>query len=394
MSAEKEWREFLLAQDLTTWPPGSAANSEMGRKGAHAQVSALVHIDYAPLVSASLLEHPWLKEFTNYSREFKGTLTTFRHDRDATCWVLREYVIRLWAKLLRSKFDTPEQPFSHARPYDADLLNQRLKESRSYAQFGEAVREETESALYDLINIVRMKCKDVMQDDQWQQLRSNIQIFCQKVGCSPESSSPQAAISKLQESFRDNDTAKELRDRIKEMELELRRQRRIITCLTYRHILEHLPEHFKKEKRMDYANDWANFWSETMRVAGKGQDDEHPFAFLIKQFGAKPGLETVEQVAQDMYGTLSTNIHHFKGKGTYDVRDDQWDILPCAILRAIVPDRKEDGSIDWEKERKRFLQSSVLSGGDECSKNKDEESGEEDDDEKAINKINGSKFFN
>jgi hypothetical protein len=55
-----------------------------------------------------------------------------------------------------------------------------------------------------------------------------------------------------------------------------------------------------------------------------------------------------------LYGTLSSNIHLFQGE--FNVEADQWDILPAAILKALTPqtERKDDGSVDWEKERVRY----------------------------------------
>jgi hypothetical protein len=374
MPNEKEWIERLLAQDLTTWPYWHAASVKI----AYERFAALVQIDYESLVNDLLLEHPWLNEFTNYSHQFKETAKAFRRDTDATCWILRVYIKRLWGKLLSSKLrTTPEAPF-----WLSDRLNQALKETRSFAQFLQDI-PEVDSDLIKSYDMAKRNLDLIEEEDQWRQLCLNVRTFGDVMGCSAVSLNPQESISKLHETFRKNDVTEELRDRIKEMELELGRQRRIITCLTFRHILERLPEHPKK--RMEYANDWANFWSDAMRSAAKSGDDEHPLAPLLNQFGTTAGSEVVEKVAQAMYGTLSTNIHHFKGEGIYEVRDDQWDALPCTILRAIVPHSKKDGSVDWAEERKRFLQ------GLEDKEEGDEEEDSEDEDEKAINKVNASK---
>ncbi|KAE9374085.1 hypothetical protein N431DRAFT_464373 [Stipitochalara longipes BDJ] len=380
MPNEKEWIELLLAQDLTIWPNRSRYNIE---KIAYERFAALIQIDYDSLVNDLLLEHPWLNEFTNYSHQFKETAKAFRRDTDATCWILRVYIKRLWGKLLSSKLGTTTE----ARFRLSDELNQALKETRSFAQFLQKIPKVDSPFstfnLTELYHTVRLNCDLIEQEDQWRQLCLNVRIFGDVMGCSTVSLNPQESISKLHESFKKNDVAEELRDRVKEMELELGRQRRIITCLTCRHILERLPEHPKK--RIEYANDWANFWSDAMRSAEKSDDDEHPLAALLNQFGTTAGSEAVEKVAQAMYGTLSTNIHHFKGEGIYEVREDQWDALPCAILRAIVPHSKKDGSVDWAEERKRFLQ------GLEDKEEGDEEEDSEDEDEKAIKKVNAGK---
>lgn len=350
-----------------------------------------MQIDYNSLGDSLLLDHPWLNEFTNYSYQFKETTKLFRRNTDTTCSILREYIKKLWGKLLSSKFRILDEVFE----FEATVISQALKEIRSFVQFNQ-IMNETESVpcscfLKILSNHARRHCEVMKDPHEWRQLCFNIRTFGDQMGCSMISLNPQESISKLHESFRKNDVAKQLRDRIKEMELELGHQRRIITCLTFRHILERLPPHPKK--RMEYTNDWANFWSNAMKSAEKSGDDEHPLASLLNQFGTTPGSETVEEVAQAMYGTLSTNIHHFKGEGIYEVRDDQWDVLPCAILRAIVPQSKKDGSVDWVEERKRFLRGSAL-GDKEGLENEDEEEEEEDsedEDEKAINKLNASR---
>jgi hypothetical protein len=135
----------------------------------------------------------------------------------------------------------------------------------------------------------------------------------------------------------------------------------------FRHLLENLPPHPKK--RMEYSNDWSNFWTTAVQAARASTNDKHPLTGLINRFGTSPGIEEIQKVGGDLYGTLSTNIHHFRGDGIYDVKQDQWDVLPGEILRAIIPQKLPehavgDMGVDWEQERERFLHSSTSDNGD------------------------------
>lgn len=65
----------------------------------------------------------------------------------------------------------------------------------------------------------------------------------------------------------------------------------------------------------------------------------------------------VYRVGDELYGTLSANIHKYKGKegGMYAVGEDHWGETLRGLLQALEPKNFIDGEVDWEKERARYL---------------------------------------
>jgi hypothetical protein len=62
-------------------------------------------------------------------------------------------------------------------------------------------------------------------------------------------------------------------------------------------------------------------------------------------------------LGENMYGTLSGEIHHYGGSGEYDVPIDKWGPIPRAILLALQPDPKnvdKEGAVDWIAEKNRY----------------------------------------
>lgn len=47
----------------------------------------------------------------------------------------------------------------------------------------------------------------------------------------------------------------------------------------------------------------------------------------------------MERVGNNLHGTLSANIHRFKGHSEYEINDDQWSHMEAMILYAITPAR-------------------------------------------------------
>ena len=64
------------------------------------------------------------------------------------------------------------------------------------------------------------------------------------------------------------------------------------------------------------------------------------------------------RTGKDLDGTLSEIIHRCKGSGQsgYVVRSDQWGESVRRILKALILTKfDDDGEVDWEEERKRYL---------------------------------------
>ena len=71
---------------------------------------------------------------------------------------------------------------------------------------------------------------------------------------------------------------------------------------------------------------------------------------LLERFNEQT-QKPVQKVGDELYGTLSMNIHHHKGE--FAISDNQWDVPQAAILHALTPGstRRADGSIEWGLER-------------------------------------------
>lgn len=95
-----------------------------------------------------------------------------------------------------------------------------------------------------------------------------------------------------------------------------------------------------------------------------------------------------------LYGELSTVIHRYKG-GVYRVSKTQWGPTIRDILQALRPEEEnigEDGSVDWDEERKRYLSVSTSKPKEESEES--EESGETESEETGSEDGGGdSRFF-
>lgn len=76
-----------------------------------------------------------------------------------------------------------------------------------------------------------------------------------------------------------------------------------------------------------------------------------PFHALLLKY---TNMTQVETVGIGFYGTLSTDMHHFRSP--YTIFDDQWTALEYDIMHAItpIPSNTTAGETDWQKERQRY----------------------------------------
>lgn len=140
---------------------------------------------------------------------------------------------------------------------------------------------------------------------------------------------------------------------------KLDKRDRICTTLSFRHVLERLPAHTTKKEK----ESWEGFWKNAVDKANEGTPS--PLSEIVKTY--KFGKDTqhpssqIKSVGAALYSRFSTNIHHFTG--VYEVKSDQWDDLDYSILKAITPlaENIQNGDVNWEKERKRFIPDSPTS---------------------------------
>ena len=213
---------------------------------------------------------------------------------------------------------------------------------------------------------VQNAAKETSSSSMCHQLCYRIGQFCLRAGTPSISNDPSQDIASLRHhvlSSRSHSRESELQAEIERLKDLCRTQQRIITNLSFRQCLEALPgprpTNYHGIPNLSSTAHWQNFWhSAWAKAQSKGNSTsssnaEHPFSPLL-EFDQQTRKQ-IQKIGSELYGTLSTNIHHFSG--VFTVNGDQWDILQGAILHALTPatTRKSDGSIDWEEERKRFL---------------------------------------
>lgn len=213
--------------------------------------------------------------------------------------------------------------------------------------------------------------RSVSYSREWRTFCEDIGRLCLRLGSPSVVYKPQEDIATLRHHLvtpktpsRESELRelRELQAKVDEQKEQLFIQQRIITNLSFRHVLEALPGPKPTGKKGKPAPSstaqWQNFWektcknAQTQKSSASGSSPSHPLEPLL----AKYGFNLVKNVGDGLYGTLSTNIHHYSGE--YKIIDHQWDKLPGDILKAIIPTqpRREDGSVDWNSEKERFVQ--------------------------------------
>ncbi|KIW29133.1 hypothetical protein, variant [Cladophialophora immunda] len=197
---------------------------------------------------------------------------------------------------------------------------------------------------------------DFNKNPIYQTFSTKVAEFCLEAGCPAVTRSPSEDIYSLRNHLFSTDSAAreaELRKEIDDLRSANRSQQRIITNLAFRHLLEMLPPRDAKPGTSATAG-WNAFFQSALKEAQRQLERGemgHPLAPVLKKY---PKLKQIENVGTNLYGTLSTNIHHFSGQ--YKVLDDQWNALEVDILRAITPlgENETESGIDWQMERFRY----------------------------------------
>lgn len=179
--------------------------------------------------------------------------------------------------------------------------------------------------------------------------------FCLLAGCPMSAQNPATNLELLREHIASRPSATreaELRREIDELRRESLLQQRIITNLTFRHLLENLPPGTAKHRSATAR--WTDFFRDALRNAQnrrRTNPQPHPFDSLLHKYRDIAQIETAGTL---LYGTLGTNIHHFSNQ--YTILGDQWNALEYEIMQALTPLTTNifAGEPDWQKERQRY----------------------------------------
>jgi hypothetical protein len=230
--------------------------------------------------------------------------------------------------------------------------------SHSAKQVGPVIRHHL-GIKHDLIFRLWADLKDStdrsMKHEWFRLFSSRVADFCLAAGSPAVVCEPQRDIFSLRQYLSSHDSAlreAELRKEIETLRNTNLAQQRIITNLIFRHIFEMLPSSVPTS--MSATAKWSSFFRKSLANAQtqleQGQRD-HPLIAVLEKYN-RP--QQIEAIGVNLYGTLSTNIHHFSGETT--ILADQWNVLEADILVAFtpLPQNETDAGINWDQERTRF----------------------------------------
>lgn len=141
----------------------------------------------------------------------------------------------------------------------------------------------------------------------------------------------------------------------------LRSQTRIVTCLSFRHLLERLPPLPRDGSQPSNTQRWKAFWNQAAENAASFEKcpvavdpEKHPLAALFQAYRNDLGaMEGIVLAGRKMYSTLSDQIHRYQGD--FRVDEEHWKHFPYAVLQAIKPvNIDSEDNVDWGKEYGRY----------------------------------------
>jgi hypothetical protein len=281
--------------------------------------------------------HHWLRDFYGtHLNSFETSLQRFNQDLNETAIVLDDYLKKLVGTRISASFTKHLtnagllQTVAEGCTPEAEGPNENITK----------IRECFEAALQEDENDVR---------GEWRQLRSRVVSFCQQTGCPETPEDPFQCIMNLRifVSKRQSNTREALLlaevERLKQQNEELKNenksQSRIITNLTFRHLLEHLPGEIL----------FKEFWRNSLKHACAG-GSSHPLTPLLRRFKE----DEIRKAGEGLYGRLSRNIHDFS-RANYEVDLNQWDTQEGQILKSLKPIYFDtEGNVNWKAEFRRY----------------------------------------
>ncbi|KAM3067057.1 hypothetical protein ACMFMG_011730 [Clarireedia jacksonii] len=381
--------DFLRASDFEKWLLASSLNEQKGdlnalkvKIGQWYLPSYKVFLDGTAL-AASFSQNPWLQEFQESAGyTFPQSLAVFHGEpREMTNILLDHletqactYMSIFVEKMLRVRWEdtsvsseTVDADMARvAKPITEAYVNVKLEEDRQTRLEGrQGTYRDIGSAFWAIMQLW------TQGGTQYDDLCRRVQKFCQLAGYTQQEWNPFININALRAStIPGRSIAREdmlvgdinaLKKKISELETKLNQQDRIITAITYRHVLEYLSGPSLPGKN---SADWKKFFNAAYAKAKTlGASGTHPLSAVIKQMQAMPKTfvdKDIQDSGENMYKTLSGEIHHFSGDyncGMFDLVPGQWGPIPSAILNALRPEKvnvNPRGEIDWNAEKARY----------------------------------------
>ncbi|KAJ9661278.1 hypothetical protein H2198_002021 [Neophaeococcomyces mojaviensis] len=205
----------------------------------------------------------------------------------------------------------------------------------------------------DLWHYLQDCARDFWRHKQYKIFNMKVSDFCLRAGSPATKHNPVENIHSLRAHLsRGSMVEAELRKELEELRKLTRMQQRMITNLTFRNLLEMLPPHSTGSSSA--TSRWKNFFTSALQNAQAQQANQtsnHPFVSILRKY---PKTKQIEDTGANLYGLLSTNIHHYSGK--FMVAEDQWNVLEVEVLKALIPlaQNQSDTGVDWDTERMRY----------------------------------------
>lgn len=345
-------------------------------------------------------QHPWLADFESSSADFKLSLELFSSNPAEMPDVLSHYVQhrrfeiikQIWfsrwstveilgsdeaiqKRIWSSRSDLPSEATQSSLRFlarlcmriDDDIASSTMPDTQKepYEDLEESSMVEDLEKSVKEIHWFRESLAAIDNNICWVSLVSRIHEFTNLLGCSGNSGSPFSHLGALRIKIQKTNNEKRetallaqidmLERKNEEAQKQIRKQKRIMTNLTYRHLLENLPP---REGKLE-SNAWSDFWKEAVKQTNEGKST--PLTDMVKRYGKieKDGAHTVDYIkitGAGLYSTLSTNIHHYRRGGSFEYDPDQWNEFDADILKALKPVHAHpNGTVDWELERLRFV---------------------------------------
>jgi hypothetical protein len=300
--------------------------------------------------SVLLSSAPWLCAFTTED----GRLVSANHALAKSSNLCTRLILRLKTLLMNAIIMVNWK----MRVLESFAIWNLNDTSHSAQQVGSVIRHHVRirhNLIYRLQADLKESTNRSMKDEMFRLFSSRVADFCLAAGCPAVVCDPQRDIFSLRQYLSSHDSVlreAELRREIETLRNSHLEQQRIIANLVFRHIFEMLPSSCPES--ISATAKWSAFFRKALANAqtqlAQGQRN-HPLVAVLEKYKSP---ERVETTGVNLYGILSTNIHHFSGQST--ILANQWNILEADILAAFkpLPQNETETGINWNQERTRF----------------------------------------
>ncbi|CAG8954806.1 hypothetical protein HYFRA_00004731 [Hymenoscyphus fraxineus] len=160
-------------------------------------------------------------------------------------------------------------------------------------------------------------CRAVSRDDRWEKLKDEVREICVKSGSPIPHDDPLENIAELRKHL---DRHHNYYTTIYELNKQLEFQQRIITNVSFRHLLESLPGPNKDKKRGGDRERWDRFWGSAIQLAEFEKDrdlDETNREFEEAWKRERKDVKRQEKEVQEHHGHAGSAPKHLNGHSKF-----------------------------------------------------------------------------